>query len=353
MDPVISVIVPVYNVERFLQPCIDSLLAQSFQEIEFIFVNDASPDNSLKILLENERRHSDVMHVIDSRENLCQGGARNLGLEVARGAYIGFVDPDDLVAPSMYEILYEAIDAEGSDAAFVQYATFPEDGSLADILSLAEDEVKPLIRWDKKLLEASGISLTDDMRMDLMCYPIGGVVCGLWKKDIILDNNVFFPEHMKYEDNYWAALLKCYISKVSYVPHVLYYYRENSNSTTHQSNASHHFDRIEIENLLLTEVRHRGFFDRYRPAWEYIYTFRYVFNSYYLFLTQFDESPLKQMKKLMDDLDTLFPDWNHNQYYLEQTSKWRRFSNALFFHFPEKVAKLYPLYRRLRYGRSD
>ena len=347
MSPVISVIVPVYNVERFLQPCIDSLLAQTFQEIEFIFVNDASPDSSLQILLENKKQYPDKIQVIDSKENLCQGGARNLGLAEARGAYVGFVDPDDMVADDMYELLYQAICNDDSDVAFVQYAGISEDSVLADVVDSMSGDIAPYVRWNEKLIDASGSELSVTGRMDVMCYPIGGVVCGLWKKSTILDSGVLFPERIRYEDNYWAALLKCYITKVSFVPRVRYFYRQNSNSTTHQCNASYHFDRIAIENELLREVKSRGFFERYYSAWEYIYTFRYAFNSYSIFLTKFDTLPLREMKLIMKDLRTEFPTWWKNSYYIDQTIPGIRFINRLIAKFPILAARFYPVYKRL------
>ncbi|BAK44101.1 glycosyltransferase [Eggerthella sp. YY7918] len=347
-SPSISVIVPVYNVEKYLQSCIDSLVNQTFKEIEFIFVNDSSPDNSLELLYKNERQYPNLIQVINSKENMRQGGARNLGLRAARGKYIGFVDPDDLIAPDMYEVLYEAIREQGSDVAFVQHTSVHEKSGLSHIRDTNEVK-KPLIEWSDKLIALNNKTLNDAMRADLMCYPIGGVWCGLWKKALIMDNKVFFPEHMRYEDNYWGALVKCYVSKVAFVNSIKYYYRLNPNSTTHLKNASHHFDRLLIENMLLDEVKRRNLFYRYHEAWEYIYTFRYAFNSYWLFLTQFDSPPLGEMKRTMDDLRTVFPKWTHNKYYKEQTAKMERVINALLVRFPVQIAKAYPVYKQIRY----
>ena len=111
----LSVIIPVYGVEKYLQACIDSVVNQTMKDIEFIFVNDASLDGSLEILRENERKYPDLICVIDSKENLMQGGARNLGIRAARGEYVGFIDSDDFIHPEMYEKLYNK--AVGYDAA--------------------------------------------------------------------------------------------------------------------------------------------------------------------------------------------------------------------------------------------
>ena len=131
--PLLSVVIPVYNVERFLQPCIDSLMNQTLTRVEYIFINDASTDNCLQILNDNAVKHSDKMKVINSPENRCQGGARNLGIKAARGKYIGFVDSDDVVLPDMFEKLYNPIqNGFDYDAVICQYAAVPEEYMMAE-----------------------------------------------------------------------------------------------------------------------------------------------------------------------------------------------------------------------------
>lgn len=117
MAPKVSVIVPVYGCEAFLQTCIDSLRAQTMRDIELIFVCDASPDRSLDILRAAERADARV-RVIAFPENRGVSAARNAGIDAARGEFIGFCDGDDWAEPPMYETLYDAAVAAGADAAF-------------------------------------------------------------------------------------------------------------------------------------------------------------------------------------------------------------------------------------------
>lgn len=107
MNPEISIIVPIYNVEKYLKRCIDSILNQSFKNFELILVDDGSTDNSGKIIDEYESidKRIRVIH----KENGGQGSARNRGLDIAKGNYIGFVDSDDWIHRDMYKILYENI----------------------------------------------------------------------------------------------------------------------------------------------------------------------------------------------------------------------------------------------------
>ena len=102
----VSIIVPVYNVEKYLRECLDSLVNQTLKEIEIICINDASPDNSLKILKEYKKKNPDLIQLIDLKKNLFQGGARNRGLDVAQGEYIAFVDSDDIPNLDFYLSMY-------------------------------------------------------------------------------------------------------------------------------------------------------------------------------------------------------------------------------------------------------
>ena len=113
----VSVVIPVYNCEAYLQACIDSLLGQTLREMEFIFVCDASPDGSLAILRDNERRDARI-RVIAFPENRGVSAARNAGIEAAQGAFIGFCDSDDWVEPQMYERLYELAAQEDAQITF-------------------------------------------------------------------------------------------------------------------------------------------------------------------------------------------------------------------------------------------
>ena len=111
----VSVIVPVYNTEGFLQKCLDSLTNQTLEDIEIICVNDGSTDNSLKILEDNAIRDDRIK--IINQKNKKQGAARNAGMKIATGEYIGFVDSDDWIDLDFYEKLYNAATRHNFDIA--------------------------------------------------------------------------------------------------------------------------------------------------------------------------------------------------------------------------------------------
>lgn len=111
--PLISIIVAIYKVEKYLPKCIESILNQTYNNIELILVNDGSPDNSLTIC--NKYASKDQRVKVISKENGGQATARNAALDVAKGDYIGFIDGDDWIENEMFQILYDTLNAEGSD----------------------------------------------------------------------------------------------------------------------------------------------------------------------------------------------------------------------------------------------
>ena len=122
----VSVIVPVYKVEKYLNKCVDSIINQTLEDIEIILVDDGSPDNCGKIC--DDYAQKDNRIVVIHKTNGGLSDARNAGLEVARGEYIGFVDSDDYIAPEMISLLYgvckkNSTDIAGCDLAYVYETT--------------------------------------------------------------------------------------------------------------------------------------------------------------------------------------------------------------------------------------
>lgn len=332
MNVELSVIIPVYNTQKYLQACVDSLLAQTMQEIEYIFVNDASPDDSLEILKKNEERYPERIRVIDSKENLRQGGARNLGIKAAKGKYVGFCDSDDLVRPDAYEKLYQAIIRDDSDAAFSWMIELGEDITFQSALSTDAREQCP--EWIPFAASISGKKLSDEDRMELMRLSVGGSVTWLYRKDLFFEKELFFPEHLLYEDNGWGQLVKAHLNKVSFVDNACYFYRRNDHSTTLRRNNPGVYDRLPSEEYMQEEFKKRGIYERYYPALEYTYITRRTFMTYGFFIYTYDQPPKDMLRKLMKSLQKAYPAWRKNVYYRRYHSAGERFKDSIKFHFP-------------------
>lgn len=174
--PIISIVVPVYKVEQYLNKCIDSILAQTFADFELILVDDGSPDKCGEICDDYAKHDSRV--VVIHKQNGGLSDARNAGIDIARGAYIGFVDSDDYIAPDMYETLYRDIQNEQADMSvcgvykvrgekiipfFCSNDYFVVDGKKAFEVVM-QMKIASITVWNKLYR----INLFDDLR-----YPVG------------------------------------------------------------------------------------------------------------------------------------------------------------------------------------
>ena len=131
MNIKVSIIVPVYNVEKYLRQCLDSLINQTLQEIEIICVDDGSTDNSSNILSDYAQKDSRI--IVHRQENQGLANARNAGLKLANGEYIGFLDSDDFVDIDFFEKLYQAASSDNADIARALYKYHYPDGEKLDL----------------------------------------------------------------------------------------------------------------------------------------------------------------------------------------------------------------------------
>ncbi len=330
--PKVSVIVPVYNVEKYLQACIDSLMSQTLQDIEAIFIDDASPDGCWGILQKNALIYPDKMKVIHLEENLRQGGARNVGIKLAQGEYIGFVDSDDFVSHDMYEKLYNKIIETNADMVCGRYTQVREEATIESVKD--ENSWISTSQWKTTLKNGGGYNyLTIEEKMDFIVSSVP-VVCAIYKKDVIVQNNIWFPEHIRYEDNYWCTLLKCYIQSVYFLEDIFYYYRLNSNSTIRAKNVEVCYERIKIENILYKELTERGFLTEYHSAIEYINITRYALNTFGDFFHKSEKLPKKDMIALVKDVKKKFPNWKRNKYFQENYTGKQKLKVYIAFGFP-------------------
>ena len=162
----VSVIVPVYNVEKYLFECLKRLVCQSLQEIEIILVNDGSTDKSLDIMLEYEKRFPDKILIVNNADNSGAGGARNIGLQYASGEYIGFVDADDIVTVEMYEKLYQR--AKEGDYDIVDSGYYDESRDKAMLHTSDELCGKLDTEKRKELIVSGGYLVTKIFRRDFL-----------------------------------------------------------------------------------------------------------------------------------------------------------------------------------------
>lgn len=348
MQPKVSVIIPVYNTERFLQDCIDSLVNQTLEAIELIFVNDASPDHCLNILEKNQKLYPDKIKIIDSKVNLKQGGARNIGIREAQADYIAFVDSDDFVAPTMLEHLYNKIVERRADVSIIKYADVLEGTRYHTFFSPDfNDFITGIHGWDEEVQKFDGKALSEKGIKKALTLHTSGAWGAVWKKEIIEKNKVYFPEQLRYEDNFWVWLIKCYTRKYTFVNEVGYYYRTVQNSAVHANNELYHWDRITILELLLEEAKRRGIYSKYYAVWESIGIFT-CFSTYFIFMHKFDRPPIDLVKKIPEECLGQFPNWKKNSIYKRTYPKLRRAKYAVIEKFPVIMLYLHPIWEKVQ-----
>ena len=228
----VSIIVPVYNVEKYLERCLDSLINQTFKDIEIICIDDGSIDNSGKILDEYAAKDSrlKVIH----QNNAGQAAARNNGMKIASGRYISFVDSDDWVDKDFIEKLYDAIIRNDADIA------------AASIIRKRQNSEKYRVHYtEEKCLE----TLSDKIavcNIPKCCY----VWNKLYKKEIIADWQ--FKAGVYFEDVLWMPEVLKKSKKLVSVPGVNYYYWANPGSTVKQKQSAQKIsDRIDSKRHII------------------------------------------------------------------------------------------------------
>lgn len=231
MNPLISVIVPIYNVGKYLRECLESLKKQTYPNLEIIMVNDGSTDNSETICKEYEQKQSNFYYYDKTNGGLSD--ARNYGLEKATGEYIGFIDSDDYVSPLFYQVLYNDLtrsDTDISTCAFEMY------------------ECKNIIFNNDELVQRSELY----NQRDAIKYLFSNTEKFrnfAWNKlyKAKCFENITFPVGKKMED--LGTTYKVFLNarKISYNPNKLYFYRQRKNSILHSISASFYKDKLDLE----------------------------------------------------------------------------------------------------------
>lgn len=213
----LSIIVPVYNAEKYLCECLDSLINQTIADYEIILVNDGSRDSSMSILTDYQARYPKLIRILDI-DNGGQGRARNRALDIAEGEYIGFADSDDYVSPDMFEKLVRTAEDEKADICVCD-AYKVENGKLTYL---------PARPWQPNLKISSA----------------GSVWNKVFRRDLI--GNARYPEGLWYEDFEFSARMLLRSLKTVFISEGLYYYRSGHTSTMRNQNAAKNLDMIEI-----------------------------------------------------------------------------------------------------------
>lgn len=248
----VSVIVPCYNAEKFLDKCLDSLIGQTLKDIEIICVNDCAKDSTASIL-EKYAKQDNRIKIITHEKNQGLSAARNSGMAIATGEYIGFVDSDDFVELTMMEKLYSK--AVKKDADLVIGNVF---------LYFADTGKTQVFRDERFFTYLSGrVFKFEDQPSLVSCI---GAWDRIYKRELITENNLQFPVGMIYEDQPFSIQAMACAKRITTVSEPLYYYRKNSGGSITDNeikNDNYKFHFVQIANMSKTFMKSRGIYETF------------------------------------------------------------------------------------------
>lgn len=231
MNIKISVVVPVYNVEKYLEQCLDSILNQTLKEIEIICVNDGSTDRCVDILDDYAKKDDRI--IVVHKPNTGYGNTMNIGFDMAKGAYIGIVESDDFIAPTMYETLYKSAIAHQLDFAKCnRYSLYDnQDGTMH---TAAEPLLLPPDNYDT-VLNFKEMPLSKRIQYEEFKW----IWCGIYRSEFIRENQIRFHETpgASYQDTSFHFLTMMLSERALLLQEPLHYYRRNNLNSSANSDA--------------------------------------------------------------------------------------------------------------------
>ena len=285
--PKVSVIVPIYNVEKYLEKCINSLLSQTLEDIQIILVNDGSKDNSGNIAKEYEKNNKDKVIYVE-KENGGLSDARNYGLKYATGDFIAFLDSDDYIEKNAYEEMYNKAIEENADYVECDFIwEFPNK-----------------IRIDKQYPYKNKKEMLSFVRVVAWNKLI--------KRQLITDNNLEFPKGLRYEDIEFTYKLIPFLNKFAYVdnPFIHYVQREGSIANVQNERTAEIF--TVLDNVI-EFYKKNNIYEKYRDELEYNYA-RYLLCSSLKRMCKIKDKTIREklLTESWERLNLNFPNWKEN-----------------------------------------
>ena len=310
----VSIIVPVYNTEKYLSKCLNSLVNQTLEEIEIIVVNDGSSDKSLSILEEYKNKYSDKIVLID-KKNEGVSIARNKALEKATGEYIGFADSDDYVELDMFEKLYNKGINDNADIVASGYYEEKEDGKSFE--KFLDDEAF----YGKKLIE----------KPELLTVSNSFITSKIFKREFLIKNKLSFSKYNIFEDLLFVYKSYLLANKIVKVNLAFYHYIRRKNVSVTGKFNDKFYDIIPVMNEL------KEFYVKntdYNIFSKYI-TFLAIHHTYLRYVKPVGIKMIykkyKYIKQTMKFLDEFDPEWRKNEYFKIKKLNRYPYDNAFFF----------------------
>ncbi len=303
----VSIIVPVYGVENYIVKCIDSIVRQTYKNLEIIIINDGTKDNSIKLIEDN---FNDKRIKIFNQKNSGQAVARNFGITKATGKYIMFIDSDDFVDTNMIKDMVDTMEEEKTDLVICDYYKLSEDNT--------KEHISIIPHYNKVNQKCSVTSMP-------------GPVCKLFKKEIFTKYNIKFLENKCFEDNAIMPFACAVSTNFSYIKKPYYYYLQRVGSSLNKKSYDKKWEDIfdSLDNLY-TKFNEYNLLDKFNQELEYIYI-EYLLHAANLKFIDYKEG-IKNIKKISKIMKKKYPKWRHNIYYKQESIKYKVMCNLLYYN---------------------
>lgn len=290
----VSIIVPVYGVEKYIDKCLDSLVKQSLKEIEVIVVNDGTKDNSQKIIDKYVKKYPDKIKSF-IKENGGQGSARNYGLEKVSGEYIGYVDSDDFIEKDMYKKLYNK--AKEKDYDIVVCGNY----------NVSED-------YQNKNVDVFINNYNTDL--ENIFFGKMAVWNKIYKRDILIKNKLEFKEKVWYEDLAFSVKAIMNSNTFAFIDEPLYDYLIREGSTMNNSNVQRNLEILDAFNDILSYIKHNKKEEYFSKIEFLAIDHIYIISAIVRVLKADADKNIKKetIEKLINYMNKNFPNYKSNKY---------------------------------------
>lgn len=301
----LSIIVPVYNMaaDGKLEYCLKSLLNQTISDYEVIAVNDASTDNSWEILQQYKNLYPEKLMIHSLKENLRQGGAKNAGLSLCKGEFIGFVDSDDWVTKDCFEKLLNKAEQTNADVVACDFCYVYNHTDI------------PTERVACNLSEQVG-ELTHEKKVSLFLHP-GALVTKIYRRELFFDEPFAFPEHMFFEDNATGIELLRRAKHFEYIPEPMYFYYQHNASTVHVITMERCNDRLEAMRIMYRYASENGYLEEFHDELEYKFTNLFYQNTLFSYMQGSKKTNIGFIRGMGREMKEYFPNFQNNPYYIK------------------------------------
>ncbi len=296
----LSVIIPVYNAEKFICKCLNSLLGQTLKEVEIIVVDDRGPDNSMQLVRELKDRVDDEnrIRIIEMPHNSGAAAARNYGLKYAQGEYVAFVDSDDWCEPAMYETLYNLAKKGNCDWCY------------ANAIKEYPDGRKVVLKQPE---EPSG-DLTPNVRKEMLSRFVAYFWTSIYRRDFLIENHIEFPLYRFSEDSFFVWKVVMHAQRFATVNEEFYHYIVQPNSVSNIYDGTKHQQKVEVFTLLINDFRAEQKYLPYKSELDYLYIKKGLFIPLSVSAIYGGTEFVEQKNAIFRSAESLISDYKGNVY---------------------------------------